>query len=31
VDEPPVLREQVWVRIPLERALFFRESGELAL
>ncbi|MCX7690390.1 TOBE domain-containing protein [Thermoflexus sp.] len=31
VDEPPVLREQVWVRIPVERALFFRESGELAL
>lgn len=31
MDEPPVLREQVWVRVPMERALFFRENGELAL
>lgn len=31
VDEPPILREQVWIRVPIERALFFRESGELAL
>jgi len=31
VDEPPILREQVWVRVPMERALFFREDGERAL
>ncbi len=30
-DEPPVLREQVWVHVPMARALFFRESGELAV
>lgn len=31
VDEPPVLQEQVWVKIPMARALFFREDGERVL
>ncbi|WP_376790462.1 ABC transporter ATP-binding protein [Thermoflexus sp.] len=30
-EEPPVMQEQVWVHVPIARALFFRESGELAL